>query len=441
MEPMDRYAWKQLAAITALGIAIRIAAAIYWHVHWSGRFFYGDSQGYWDLAQAIAHGRPYMLPGGEQIFRTPGYPLLLAPLAALGNGPACVFLAHVESCIIGALAVPLAYVWTRRLFNGRAGLWAACVAAVYPEAIATNVAVLSDTPLAELVALHLIIVTQAFARYHMPNARENITRSVMSTGGRHAERACYFALAGVVAGLATLVHPSFLLFVPFAMAVGIAIAPSKSRLQHIAFGSITLAALCLIMLPWWIRNAYVAGRFVPTTLQVGPSLYDGLRPDATGGSDMRFVAEFRRQTGIAPGATVNIVQEQQLDGAMRHAALAWAYDHPGRTLQLAGIKLLRMWNIWPNEASFSAWPVRLAVVCSYGPIIVLALYGAWQTRRRGWVYWLCWLPAVYFSLLHVVFVSSLRYRQPAMLGLIVLAAGALECLSPKLDLPIGSNTP
>jgi hypothetical protein len=94
--------------------------------------------------------------------------------------------------------------------------------------------------------------------------------------------------------------------------------------------------------------------------------------------------------------------------------------------RLAAVKLLRTWNVWPNEAGLSSWPVRLAVLLSYVPVLVLGVAGAAGTIRRGWPYVLCWLPAVYFTVLHVIFVGSIRYRQPAMLGLIVLAAGAVR---------------
>ncbi|MDZ7620775.1 MAG: hypothetical protein U1E05_27545, partial [Patescibacteria group bacterium] len=111
-------------------------------------------------------------------------------------------------------------------------------------------------------------------------------------------------------------------------------------------------------------------------------------------------------------------------------AVAWATTHPGRAARLALVKMGRMWNIWPNEPSFSTWPVRLVVAGTYLPVMILAAIGTWRTVRLGLPYMLCWLPAVYFTLLHTVFVSSIRYREPPMLALMVLAAAAV--FSPNL---------
>jgi hypothetical protein len=119
---------------------------------------------------------------------------------------------------------------------------------------------------------------------------------------------------------------------------------------------------------------------------------------------------------------------------MRDAALAWAAAHPGRTVQLAAVKVLRLWNLWPNDAQFRNWPLRLAVLATFAPAMALAVWEAWRLRHRGWPYALAWLPAVYLTLLHAVFVSSIRYREPAMLSLLVLAAAALvRGTSPSSD--------
>ena len=58
---------------------------------------------------------------------------------------------------------------------------------------------------------------------------------------------------------------------------------------------------------------------------------------------------------------------------------------------------------------------------TYTPLLLFAIIGAWRTVGRGWPYILCWFPAVYLTLLHMVFVSSIRYREPAMLALLALA--------------------
>ena len=154
-------------------------------------------------------------------------------------------------------------------------------------------------------------------------------------------------------------------------------------------------------------------------------MYDGWNPQATGASEMSFVSRFEREQrnrkGVEDGEADSF--EYQLDRRMCQESIAWARAHPRRVLELAAIKLIRMWNVWPNEPRLSSWPIRLTVLVTFTPILALGIWGAVMTLRGGWPYILCWLPAVYFSLLHTVFVSSIRYRQPPLMLLIVLAAG------------------
>ena len=180
--------------------------------------------------------------------------------------------------------------------------------------------------------------------------------------------------------------------------------------------------------------------FVPTTLQVGASLYDGLNPKATGASDMedfvpRFVAQQRQAAASQrpPGRMLSIEDpfELRLDRRMRDAAIAWAWANPGRAVAIGGRQVpADVERLAQRAAAVRLWPMRLAVFFTYTPLLIFAIIGAWRTVGRGWPYILCWLPAVYLTLLHVVFVSSIRYREPAMLALLALAAeriGIRDC--------------
>ena len=227
--------------------------------------------------------------------------------------------------------------------------------------------------------------------------------------------------AGIFFGWGVLIRPSWLLFLPFAAGFGLCIASAKRRQIEVA--AVSLATSILILTPWWIRNFVVTGHVVPTTLQTGASLYDGLNPDATGASDMQFVEDFLEDEKKDPSGEGSL--EYRLNKRMTAESLTWVSENPQEAVRLAGVKFLRMWNIFPNEPSFSSLSTRLLLALTYAPVLVLGLYGAVSNFQRGYSYMLCWLPAVYFSLLHMVFIGSIRYRQPAMLGLIVLAAGTV----------------
>ncbi len=170
------------------------------------------------------------------------------------------------------------------------------------------------------------------------------------------------------------------------------------------------------MAPWWIRNARVYGRFVPTALWMGASLYDGLHPGATGASDMRFMAA----PDIWP------LDEETQDAELCRRAWAFVRAHPGRTLKLAAIKLARFWSPWPNADRFRSPVVAVTSAISTLPLFALLVLGAWDRRRDARVLVLLAGPLLYYSALHMIFVSSMRYRIPAAIPAMGLAAIGLN---------------
>jgi len=351
------------------------------------------------------------------MFRTPGYPVLLAPLFWIKGANPPVLWARVEAALLGTVAAGGVGWLSWRLFGSRAGWVGMTLSAFYPGAIATGALVLSEAPFGPAMLAHLALWIKAWK-----------APSPKATGG-------WALAAGVAAGVATLIRPSWLLFLPFGALAGLLLADGRKRQLGIA--ATMGLGLVVVMTPWWVRGVRLTGHFVPTTLQVGASLYDGLGPQATGASDMDFVSRFVQEERRREADPETL--EYRLDRRMRDEALAWARAHPAEAVRLAGVKFCRMWNLWPNEPRFSSAVPRLVILLSYLPVVVLAIVGAVMTFRRGLPYMLCWLPAVYFTLLHMVFVSSLRYRQPAMLGLMVLAAGALAHASKNV--PVKAREP
>ena len=101
-----------------------------------------------------------------------------------------------------------------------------------------------------------------------------------------------------------------------------------------------------------------------------------------------------------------------------------------RIVRLAGVKLRRMWNPFPNVESYQSAATRLISAAWTLPVFMLAALGSvvLVVRRRedGWkMAALLLLPALYLSALHCVFVGSVRYRLGAMPMLEILAAYAL----------------
>jgi 4-amino-4-deoxy-L-arabinose transferase-like glycosyltransferase len=358
-----------------------------------------DTDVYWLLAGLLRRGEPLEVPQwGVPHFalRTPGYPAFLALCQAVGGDRALP--ARLAQAALGALCVPLAYALTRRALPDRptAALVAAALVALDPWTIGLSSLLLSEAVFVPLLLLGLLGLATAW------------TPSGLSP------RAAF--LAGLAWGAAVLVKPSFALFPPLAAAAWIAGA-GKGRRRGALLGAAAMGlALCLVMAPWWARNARIYGRFVPTALWSGASLYDGLSPTATGASDMRFLD--------APD--VRSLSEEAQDAELARRAVAFARENPGRALRLAAVKAGRYFSPWPNAESLRSPWVNAAAGLITAPVFALVLVGLWRCRRDARALVLLAGPLVYFLLIHMVFVSSVRYRLPGMVPAFGLAGAAVS---------------
>lgn len=405
---------RLLAMILLAAFVARVAFAYWWQFHHlpaDQKFEFPDSESYWELGQRIATGQPYEFGSPDRrAFRAPGYPLLLATLFKLLGMDATPFAARLMGACLGTLAIGLVYWCARPIFGSPAGLAGAALLAIDPGAIATSGFVLAEAPFGVWMMLQLGLWQRA--------------EQATATG----QSAWIAASSGVAAGIATLTRPSWLLFTPFLIIASRLRTNSSDR--WLLRSCCAVIGLAVALAPWTWRNWTIFNHFIPTSLQIGASLYDGLRPDANGGSDMRFVERFTTELKAAdaqePEAAENSAPfEVRLDRQMRNAAVTWASENPSRALQLAAIKFARTWTPWPNEPSFRRWYVALPVAISYVTILTLAIIGKWRYRTQGWRMAMFWMPALYLTLLHMIFVGSIRYRQPAMLALAVPAGAAV----------------
>jgi 4-amino-4-deoxy-L-arabinose transferase-like glycosyltransferase len=213
--------WLPLTAILLASLVLRLAAGWYWQSQRPADrpFVFGDSESYWELGRSVAHGEPYQFGTPDaKVFRTPGYPAVLSLVFLLGGEQPSPLAARFISALCGTIAVAAVYGLARSLFDRSAGLIAAAMIAVYPGAIVLSTVVLSEAPFAPLAVLHLGCWALAW---------KTIRTSAMLT---------YGICGGLLAAAATLMRPSWLLFVPFALVVGSLDHRQPNPILHAAGG-------------------------------------------------------------------------------------------------------------------------------------------------------------------------------------------------------------
>lgn len=407
--------WILVAAV--VGFALRAAFGAF---YWVGKPLTHDEREYLALARSLTEGRGFTYgddagPAGttQQFGRAPGYPAFLALIGAgqsdHGSSPLRVKLAQ---SIVGAGTVWLLGLIALRACGARAGVIAAAIAAVYPPLVWISAYVFSETLYSALALLGAHALQRAVDQ-------SGTTGSHPSRPGRHT--AALAAAAGALTGIAILVRPAMLFFVPLA-------AIWLIRRKRFVVASIALIAIVAIIAPWTLRNARIHGRFVLVASEGGITFWTGNHPLARGEGDLaanpelkRAELEFRR---AHPGLTGD-----QLEPLYYRDAFAFIAEHPGRWLALLARKLF--YTVVPIGPSYTLHSTRYwaASVLSYLGLLLAAAAGARalaHSAHRPTAILLLGASAVLTS---VVFFPQERFRIPVIDPVLIIAAAATAGLS------------
>ena len=338
----------------------------------------------------------------QEIQRPPLYPLILALMDRAKAGLTGV---RLMQALLGALTCVIIYLLAAELVEEWPARIAGLIAAVYPFYVYFTGRILSET---------LFLLFFVTSIYYIVRMWKDV-----SGEGETVRWLASCMMAGLLGAAAVLTRSSALpvyLLVPL---VWLVIGPRRS--EGLAAGVLMLIVLGIGMSPWIARNfkrsgdQETGGRLVVTTLKVGESLYEAVGPFATGGPN-------KENTLWPPEAEARIADEYMRNQYLVERSLAYMRNNPGRTLRLAVVKFLRTWNVIPNYRAVRKPFYIVVSLVSYVPVLLSALLGLYL-RVRHWrsVVWLL-LPVVVITLIHMVFVGSVRYRL-AMMPFVTVFSG------------------
>ena len=414
-KPSVQYVSLGVAFVLVIALCVRVAAVHVWQSQADAAgdvFRFGDSHSYWILATRIAKGEPYQYGSiHSRVFRAPLYPITLAPWTQPDDLRQAVVGARYQGVLLGLICVGLVMASAYQLAGARSALVAGVLAALYPGAIGMSVILLSEAVFCPLMMLSLYWTSLAI------------------TDSSDRVRYRWWLAAGIASGLACLARPSWFLWP--AMVFFLCMLFSSHRRRNLQGSIAMILGVSFAMCPWWYRNFVETGKFVPTTLQVGASLYDGWHPGATGASDedMNFVDRFaseqqeedRKNESTSGNGKLDGTFEYRLDRRMHRAAVQWASENPSDVLRLCLVKFVKTWNPMPTAEQIGNRFVRYGEAIGYVTIFIAGMLGWWRMKGLGWQAAIFALPCLYFGVLHAIFIGSVRYRQPAILALCVLA--------------------
>lgn len=398
---------KPLPLIMVSAAVLRLAAALavqYVSQRKGTLCLFGDTPIYWLYGKAIALGTPYVVHQWDvphYALRTPGYPLWLAANMKLFGE--AVLGVRIAQAVLGVLMVW----WIYRLAKAvgcseRSALWSAAIVAIDPFQVGLSALILSESLFTPMLVLFVLCMIQGLKK---------LERTHLSV----VEHADFFAVGALQAFLG-LVRPSWLAYLPFLFGLFVWYATKRHGARKaVLVTSAIVFGWAVVTAPWAIRNDRRIDRFAIGGTWGGATLYDSVRPGASGASEMSFVADPQFRD----------LPETVQDDLWKRLSMDAIKSEPGRMMNLAVEKQRRFWSPWPNDSAKLPLAGKLLSAALVLPVWAAMGWGWFRKRGSGWVYVVI-SPLVVTALTHLLFVGSSRYRMAVIVPAMILAGEGVE---------------
>jgi len=224
-------------------------------------------------------------------------------------------------------------------------------------------------------------------------------------------------VSGALAGLAALIRPAMLLYLPLALAWLL-----FRRRPALAL-ALTAAAITAIA-PWTLRNMEVHERFVLIASEGGVTFWTGNHALARGEGDLAANPDLKRAELAFRQAHPGLSPEA-LEPLYYREAFGWIVGHPLDWAELLARKAF--YTVVPAGPSYAVHSARyrVASVAPYLLVLPFAVAGArrlWRSPRRPVSLLLLAASSI---LVGLVFFPQERFRMPVIDPVLIVAAAAL----------------
>jgi 4-amino-4-deoxy-L-arabinose transferase-like glycosyltransferase len=392
-----------LVWIFLLALAARVSVGWY---KGGANFWENGYTFFFTLAQNIAAGNGVSIGDGPTAFRVPLYPAFLASVT-LGHKAFLPVL--VAQSLVGAGTVLCAALIARELFGHTAAIIAALLTAIYPYYVVHDTA-LQETSLYTFSAALAVLLLLRVRRYG----------SVVSATG-----------AGLALGATVLTRANL---APFALLAPLWLAlaggPYAVSWRRRLLAAIVCAGVGMVTVsPWLIRSYEITGTVTLST-QSGYFLWLGNNP-------YTFSHYPRESIDLSQGTALEALSseekselesrdynEELVDDWFRRKALDYMEAHPWQTIRNGLRKVTDAFG-WLPSPRRGFWP-SLGHALSYGPVMIVGLWGMWAGRRNWREHSVFYAHFVTFAMVTAVFFGHTSYGSYLIVYWIIFAAGALS---------------